>query len=221
MNQKGFTLLELMVTLAVMGVMAAFALPAMNQFMENQRIRSTMSNYTNGLTFARNEAIRQNVPVIVCGANISVDGQLTRNSCQPNWNQGVFIFVDTNGDNAYTANTDINLRVVQSPNKAGEAAKVGLGVAAYPIAGANAVNDFRIQYLPNGQVALLTGNNYTTRTVAANYMRFQFTAGDNNKYQVNALLDPMGQIIKCSKQIKESNTSNDVARLCTNTVSSS
>ena len=73
-KETGFTLIELMVTIALMALFAAFAIPAMNGFVEQQRVNSTLSNYTNALTFARNEAIRQNYPLLFAVRRLAVLG---------------------------------------------------------------------------------------------------------------------------------------------------
>lgn len=56
----GFTLVELMVTVAVVAILAGIAAPAMRVFIENARIRATSESLQNGLSLARAEAVRLN-----------------------------------------------------------------------------------------------------------------------------------------------------------------
>jgi type IV fimbrial biogenesis protein FimT len=60
---RGFTLIELMVSLAVLSVLVAVALPNYAVWVQNSRIRTTAESITSGLTLARSEAIRRNAMV--------------------------------------------------------------------------------------------------------------------------------------------------------------
>lgn len=56
----GFTLVEMMVALGVSAILVAIAAPAMRSFIENARIRAASESMQNGLSMARNEAVRLN-----------------------------------------------------------------------------------------------------------------------------------------------------------------
>lgn len=56
----GFTLTELLIAVAVTGVLLAIATPSMRALIENVRIRATSESLQNGLALARAEAVRQN-----------------------------------------------------------------------------------------------------------------------------------------------------------------
>lgn len=58
MKQKGFTLIELMLVLAVLGVVAAFAVPNFNTTVKNNQLRSTTDSFYTAMRFARAESIR-------------------------------------------------------------------------------------------------------------------------------------------------------------------
>ncbi len=60
MKNRGFTLIELMIALGVMGVLMALAGPAMLDFILMQRLRSTNSQLVTDLQFARSEAATNN-----------------------------------------------------------------------------------------------------------------------------------------------------------------
>lgn len=57
---RGFTLIELMISVAIVGVLSTLALPEFNQWIANTKIRSTTESILAGFQFARAEAIRRN-----------------------------------------------------------------------------------------------------------------------------------------------------------------
>jgi type IV fimbrial biogenesis protein FimT len=57
---RGFTLVELMTALGISAILVAIAVPTMRSFIENSRIRAASESLQNGLSLARNEAVRRN-----------------------------------------------------------------------------------------------------------------------------------------------------------------
>jgi len=60
---RGFTLIELMITVAVLVVGLSLAAPSFRQGIENYRVRSAAEAIVNGLNYARAEAVRRNSAV--------------------------------------------------------------------------------------------------------------------------------------------------------------
>jgi len=59
-REQGFTLVELLITTAVVAVLTLLALPSFNQWIANTKIRSTTESVLAGFQLARAEAIRLN-----------------------------------------------------------------------------------------------------------------------------------------------------------------
>lgn len=59
----GFTLIELVVSVAIVGVLLAAAAPGFSAWIANSRVRTTAESIQNGLMLAKAEAVRRNTKV--------------------------------------------------------------------------------------------------------------------------------------------------------------
>lgn len=83
----GFTLLELMTTLAVAGIMLAVGVPSYLTVVRNNRAATNANELVSALTVARSEAIRRGDRVSLCRSD---DGA----SCGGTWEDGWIVFLD-------------------------------------------------------------------------------------------------------------------------------
>lgn len=60
---RGFSLIELMMTVAIVGVLLALAAPRFADYLRNVKLRSAAEMFLTGLQLARSEAVRMNTPV--------------------------------------------------------------------------------------------------------------------------------------------------------------
>lgn len=65
---KGFTLMELMMTLAVVGVILAIAVPSFREFQLNNRMTAAANDLLASIQHARSEAIKRQRIVVLCAS---------------------------------------------------------------------------------------------------------------------------------------------------------
>lgn len=76
-KQPGFTLVELMVAIAIMAIVIAFAVPSFEQIRNGNRLSSGANDLLTALQLARTEAIRRNRAVTFCPTNAAQAACLT------------------------------------------------------------------------------------------------------------------------------------------------
>ncbi|MFH0132706.1 GspH/FimT family pseudopilin [Variovorax sp. VaC1] len=76
-RMKGFTLVEMMVAIALFALLVAFAYPSYTSFIQNAQIRTAAESIINGLQLARAEAIRRNSNVEFRLLNTSTGAAVT------------------------------------------------------------------------------------------------------------------------------------------------
>lgn len=106
----GFTLIEAMVTLAVAAVLASVAIPSFVTLGQRFRLNSVSSSVAASLQWARSEAIKANVDVIVCASNTAG----TNCTTSTNWGvNGWLVCYDANADGSCDASTTQLINPVQ------------------------------------------------------------------------------------------------------------
>lgn len=89
----GFTLLELLVSIAVGLVLVTFAVPAFTALVLDSRQVAAVNRFVHGMHVARHEALVADADVVLCR---SIDGRQCRNS--GNWADGLLVFVNRDRD---------------------------------------------------------------------------------------------------------------------------
>jgi type IV fimbrial biogenesis protein FimT len=69
LTSHGFTLIEIIVTIALVAVLSGLAGPAFREYLGNQRIKSASFDLMSAISFARSEAIKRNADVRLCASS--------------------------------------------------------------------------------------------------------------------------------------------------------
>jgi len=147
--QRGFTLMELMVVLAVVGVIMGLAVPNFGVYIRNSRLTGAANDLLGSITLARTEAIKRQVPVAVCATD-------DPNAPTPTCSGGPFtawvVWVDA--DNDWIPDNNVNEPVLDR----------------HPVLDASLTvqsdNDGRVKYLFTGFAAPISGGITPTANVA-------------------------------------------------------
>ena len=142
-RQRGFTILELLITVALLGILMAVAVPSFLSALQNNRMTAHANDLVTAFKLARSEALKRKVPISICAADTSVETP----TCGSDWTDGWMVIIDSagaGGASATYASADDILRV-WSP--------VGTNAT---IGGTNAT-DF-VRYLRDGQIDIDPGD---------------------------------------------------------------
>lgn len=111
---KGFTLVELMVVLALLAITMAFAVPNFIEMIANNRISSSTSDFIGALQLAKAESTARVTPVTICKKNSASTACVTGGD----WEQGWIVFTDADasgsvdpGDTVLHAHEALNPRI--------------------------------------------------------------------------------------------------------------
>lgn len=115
---RGFTLLEVMVVLAVIAILTSLAAPSFTGLVQSNAVSSNVNAFMGDLRYTRSEAIRRGGSVVMCRSNDPEGAPACDGGSGPGnngWVSGWIIFEDRNGDGNYTAADQGLLLKVQGP----------------------------------------------------------------------------------------------------------
>lgn len=109
----GFTLIEMMVTVAIVGILTSLAVPALQRFLTARGVVGQADELASSLRLARSSALRLNANVAICASS-------TPNASSPAcattaaWKSGWLVFVDRAANGTYDSSVDTLIRA-QTP----------------------------------------------------------------------------------------------------------
>ena len=100
---KGFTIVELMVTIAIAAVLMMVATPSYTTFIRNSQLSDAVGEFMAATNAARGNAIKQGIKTYL----VPKTGT--------DWSTGWYVFADGNWDGVYTASDPKDVLIMQSP----------------------------------------------------------------------------------------------------------
>lgn len=94
-SQKGFSLYELMITVAIAGIMMAVGVPNMIAYSQNSRMTGIANDFHGAFHFARSEASRAKTFISICASDDSMESSP---GCGGDWTDGYIVFLDLDGN---------------------------------------------------------------------------------------------------------------------------
>jgi len=103
-NTRGFTLIELMMTMSLVAIMTSVAVPSFNGSLKKNRAVTQTNNLVLAFSLARSESVKRNIQVSVCSST-------NQSTCasSTNWANGWIVFVDQNNNGTFEDDGDSNL----------------------------------------------------------------------------------------------------------------
>ena len=97
-NQSAYTIVEMLVVVAIIGIVASFAVPGMTNIVKNQRISATTNEIISTLQAARSEAIKRSTDVSVCFKTTENGNGCNNLGTNVNNANYIYAFIDTDSD---------------------------------------------------------------------------------------------------------------------------
>lgn len=100
---KGFTLIEVIMTIVLIGILAAIAYPSYRAVIQNIRVSAITNDFMATLSYARSEALKRDQSISICPA---ADSSLTSCGASTDWANGWIVFVDPDADGTIGSSSD-------------------------------------------------------------------------------------------------------------------
>lgn len=135
----GFGLIELMITIAIVAILTAIALPSYQQSIKSNRVTTDANDFISAVNIARNEAISKGRPVSVCA---SANGTSCDSVIAADWSNGWMVFTDYSTSGVVDAGAgDTVVRIWGKVNTNDTVTSGGVGYIKFDRSGSAKIGD--------------------------------------------------------------------------------
>jgi len=114
---RGFTLIETLTAVAVVGVVSAVTVPSMSEFVKNSALRGQAYELMSSIAVARSEATKRGSRVILCRSADPTAATPVCGGTNKDWSTGWLLFVAEDTDNDFDLGTDILIGTGKAASK--------------------------------------------------------------------------------------------------------
>jgi type IV fimbrial biogenesis protein FimT len=109
---RGFTLPEILITMGIISIILSLAVPSVSGMIKDNKLVTHLNAMVSDIHFARSEAVKRDVRVIICRSNNVSATVPTCGGTNYEWSTGYIVFADDGRylNNSYDAGTDTLLR---------------------------------------------------------------------------------------------------------------
>lgn len=116
-KDRGFTLVELMVTLSILAILMAIGAPQMRAFLQKRQVAADFDNLASAIQLAKSEALKRSGNVSICPLASDVGNPACAASATTDWSKGWMVFIDASdpagATTPYDATRDTAIKVEQ------------------------------------------------------------------------------------------------------------
>lgn len=103
-SSQGFTLVELIIVLAILTITTSFAIPALQSFILKSQVRTLSSDLSRSLWQARNHALSYGKTITICGRDANTSNPVTCDASN-SWTNGWVTYMGQAADIPTTSST--------------------------------------------------------------------------------------------------------------------
>lgn len=96
-TQQGFTLVELVIVMAIAAILYSLSAPGLQRLIANNRLSATTNKLSGALALARSEAVKRGATTVICASN-SNQTDCTSTATGSEWVDGWLIWADGDQD---------------------------------------------------------------------------------------------------------------------------